>query len=225
MFRDWTKGLLWRVEGWLIEGPFGGVRWYCPAELRAVSHSDLAVATDEGLRSWDSSKTFLSCGLNSLHFCPKRAFAGYPMHFEYHPNALPWPAGFCPLLRHHEPHNFLFQVHEKVLPLLRWAKFVTTPGPLHMLAPSPGTLATHISPDPSHPAQPHSHIISIPARQMRPRCYSLLYHHVLFLHSTYHSFQSYSPGVSLLNILLPLSWQQSLLTSSVSLSPSTGPDA
>ena len=63
-------------------------------------------------------------------------------------------AGLCPLLLHQEPQNSLFQVHEKVLPLLKQAKLVTTPRAFAYAGPSQGTFPTHILSDPSYPAKP-----------------------------------------------------------------------
>ena len=138
-----------------------------------------------------SSKIFLSCGLNSLHFSPKMCICWISSALRVPSKCLTLAAGFCPLLLHHEPHNSLFQVHEKVLPLLKPSSLL--PQGLCICwsfirnLPYTCLARSSLSCRAPHKCQVHS---SKTDETPPPLCYSLLYHHVLFLHCTYHSFQS-----------------------------------
>lgn len=128
-----------------------------------------------------SAKTFLSCGLSPVHLFPRCALARFPMHAEYHPNALPRPTGPCPLLPcivnptiHYSKstRRFFFSLSEPSS-LLPQGLCICWP-------PSSGTLPAHIWPAPSHPAELHSHVMSIPNKTNETLLhYSLPCHHVL----------------------------------------------
>ena len=128
--------------------------WRCEVALCSLAqgspHSDLSVAMDEGPGSWD-------CHLRSkifLHFSPKMCVCWISNALRVPSKCLTLAAGLCPLLLHQEPQNSLFQVHEKVLPLLKQAKLATTPRAFAYAGPSQGTFPIHVLSDPSYPAEP-----------------------------------------------------------------------
>lgn len=175
-------------------GPFIVGRVHHLAELEAASHSDLAVAMDEGLRSCDchprpslpvaqtlSPLLFRTCHLlDSQH---TRSTIPMPRP------GLQDPAHFSP---HLEPHNSELQVHEKVLPPLQRTKPASYPRAFAYAGPFIK------NPSRSHVAGPLSWCRGLSAhkprppqtRQVRPRSVLLSRRHDLFLRGTRHGFPS-----------------------------------
>lgn len=145
-------------------GPFIVGRVHHLAELEAASHSDLAVAMDEGPRSCDchprpslpvaqtlSPLLFRTCHLLDA----QRTQSTIPMPRP----GLQDPAHFSP---HLEPHNSELQVHEKVLPPLQRTKPASYPRAFAYAGPFIK------NPSRSHAAGPLSWCRGLSAHKPRP---------------------------------------------------------
>lgn len=179
----------------------------------------------KGPESWDcSSKIFLSCGLNSLHFSPKTAFDRYPVHSEYHPNALLWLQWALPTSTPPWTPQLLFQVHER--------RFFHSNKPSRLLPPRP-CICWPFHKEPSlqtscqsfYPAEPPHMPCPFQANRWDPHSVIIPQNTTFFSFIALTTASNHNPLMSLFNMFLFLPWQQSLIPPPVSSTPSTGPDA